>query len=147
MRQRAGTLVLVLVLSVTLSAVGHTQDKKQAAEGGAKPISFYRQVRPILQRHCSGCHFPAKQGGKLMLTSYADFKKGGENGATFVAGKPDESLLLDYISGDDPAMPLGADPLAPQQVDLISRWIGQGAKDDTPPAEPGKPAPVITFST
>ncbi|MDP7276275.1 MAG: c-type cytochrome domain-containing protein [Planctomycetaceae bacterium] len=105
-------------------------DKKSTAD--EKPVSFYRQVRPVLQRHCSGCHFAAKQGGRLMLTSYAQFKKGGENGASFVPGKPDDSLLIDYIAGDEPAMPLEADPLTPRQVSLISRWIAQGAKDDTP---------------
>ncbi|MEE3285089.1 MAG: c-type cytochrome domain-containing protein, partial [Planctomycetota bacterium] len=127
-------IVLVLALVVQIGSNGWAQDKAdKTAEGDAKPVSFYRQVRPVLQRHCSGCHFAAKKGGKLLLTSYADFKKGGENGATFTAGKPGESLVVEYISGDDPAMPLGADPLDPQQIELISRWISQGAKDDTPP--------------
>ena len=127
---------VVLVSAVALFPLnGRAQDAAdKTAEGDAKPVSFYRQVRPILQRHCSGCHFPAKKSGKLLLTSYADFKKGGENGVTFVSGKPTESLILDYISGDDPAMPLGADPLDPRQIDVISRWIKQGGQDDTPPA-------------
>jgi len=127
---------VVLVSAVALFPLnGRAQDAAdKTAEGDAKPVSFYRQVRPILQRHCSGCHFPAKKSGKLLLTSYADFKKGGENGVTFVSGKPTESLVLDYISGDDPAMPLEADPLDPRQIDVISRWIKQGGKDDTPPA-------------
>ena len=34
------------------------------------PVSFYRQVRPLLQRTCSGCHQPAKASGKLLLTNY-----------------------------------------------------------------------------
>ena len=127
-------IVLVLAVMVQLGSNGWAQDKAdKTAEGDAKPVSFYRQVRPVLQRHCSGCHFAAKKGGKLLLTSYADFSKGGENGAAFTAGKPGESLVVEYISGDDPAMPLGADPLDPQQIELISTWISQGAKDDTPP--------------
>jgi WD40 repeat protein len=98
----------------------------------AGPVSFYRQVRPILQRHCSGCHQPAKPGGKLVLTSYADFKKGGEGGASFEAGQPDESLILDYITGDEPLMPQNADPLPAHEIELIARWIEEGAQDDTP---------------
>lgn len=97
-----------------------------------KPVSYYRQVRPLLQRHCSGCHQPAKAGGKLILTSVEDFLKGGENGAGFVAGKPDDSLILSYIVGSPPEMPRGADPLTETQVALIKDWIAQGAKDDTP---------------
>lgn len=96
------------------------------------PVSYYRQVRPILQRHCSGCHQPAKAGGKLDLTSFEDFRKGGENGAGFVVGKPDESVIVQYISGEKPEMPRAADPLKPEQIAVIRRWIEQGAKDDTP---------------
>ena len=106
-------------------------DQKGAAKQTG-PVSYYRQVRPILQRSCSGCHQPAKQGGKLLLTSYDGFKAGGENGPAFVAGKPDESLVVQYISGPKPEMPKNGEPLKPLQVELISKWIGQGAKDDTP---------------
>lgn len=117
-------------------------------------VSFYRQVRPILQRHCSGCHQPAKQGGKLQVTAFELFQKGGENGASFVPGKPDDSLIVQYISGEKPEMPLNADPLSKVQVDLIRNWIAQGATDDTPASarddvSAAKPpvytaAPVIT---
>lgn len=125
-------LKVVLLTMCLLSTSALAQEKKDKPSD-EKPISFYRQVRPVLQRHCSGCHFPAKQSGKLMLTSFSAFKKGGENGAAFMPGQPEKSLIVEYVSGDDPAMPLGADPLDPQQIDLISRWIAQGAKDDTPP--------------
>ncbi len=103
-----------------------------AAQDTEKPVSYYRQVRPILQRHCSGCHQPAKAGGKLLLTSHAEFLAGGENGPGFAAGKPDDSLVLSYISGEKPQMPLNGDPLKKEQVALIENWIAQGAKDDSP---------------
>jgi len=34
-------------------------------------VSFYRDIRPIFQTHCHGCHQPAKQGGDYVMTSYA----------------------------------------------------------------------------
>jgi WD40 repeat protein/mono/diheme cytochrome c family protein len=117
-------LHLVLSLIIALAPTASADD--------AAPVSYYRQVRPQLQRHCSGCHQPAKDGGKLVITSFADFQKGGESGATFVPGKPDDSLLVQYISGEKPEMPRGADPLKPEVVALIRAWIEQGAKDDTP---------------
>ena len=95
-------------------------------------VSFYREVRPILQRRCSGCHSPAKKGGGLVLTSFEDFRVGGEGGESFVAGKPEESLIMDYISGDDPEMPRNDSPLSPGQLETIASWIRQGAKNDTP---------------
>lgn len=105
-----------------------------AADEGAvePPVSFYRQVRPILQRHCAGCHQPAKAGGKLVVTSYGSTKAGGEQGPGFEPGKPDESLLVELISGEKPEMPRNAPPLSPGQVSLISRWIVEGGHDDTP---------------
>lgn len=108
-----------------------TAEEANPAEKPA-PVSFYRQVRPILQRNCTGCHQPAKDGGKLVLTSYEGFQKGGENGAGFTAGKPDESLVLDYITGEKPLMPRNADPLKAKEIELIQLWILQGATDDTP---------------
>src|SRR5262245_20408535 len=121
----------VLGLAV-LSWIGRNSqaaDEKPAATG---PFSFYRQVRPLLQRNCTGCHQPAKAGGKLVLTSYAGTKAGGEQGVGFEAGKPDDSLLIEFISGEKPAMPKNAPPLTKDQVAVISRWISDGAKDDTP---------------
>jgi WD40 repeat protein len=96
------------------------------------PVSYYRQVRPILQRSCSGCHQPAKKGGGLQLTSYEELKHGGESGAGFTPGKPDESPVVQYISGDKPEMPKSGDKLKPVQVELIRQWVAQGGKDDTP---------------
>ena len=111
---------------------GWSQEEQQEESAKPEPVSFYRQIRPILQRRCSGCHQPAKLGGELLLISYEGFQKGGESGATFEPGKPDESLLIDYISGDEPKMPKNQDPLKPEQVELIARWISEGAQDDTP---------------
>ncbi|MBA3312275.1 MAG: hypothetical protein M3552_01890 [Planctomycetota bacterium] len=125
-----------IFVCVSITAVGlltlpaFSQDEGDAAP--AEPVSFYRQVRPILQRQCAGCHQPAKQGGKLVLTSYDDLKKGGENGVSFEAGDADSSNLIAYISGEDPEMPKNADPLPAEDVALIARWVKEGAKDDTP---------------
>ena len=124
---RAGIFVVSL-----MAVLAGLADAQEAAP--ARPISFYRQVRPILQRHCSGCHQPAKQGGSLQLISYDLFKKGGETGPSFVVGNPDESNIVKQISGAKPEMPLNSDPLTPKQVGTIRDWIAQGAVDDTPAA-------------
>lgn len=103
-------------------------------EPAAAPVSFHRQVMPILQRHCQGCHQPAKAQGKLDLTAFEAMSKGGQNGAMWEAGKPEESLLIDQISGEKPLMPPNAPALAAGDVELIRRWIAEGARDDTPTA-------------
>lgn len=103
----------------------------------AAKVSYYREVRPILQEHCQGCHQPAKPMGGLVMTSFEAIKKGGESQEpAFVAGKPDESSLVNQITSQDgqpPAMPKDKPALAASQVELIRRWISEGAADDTPP--------------
>ena len=124
---------LLLGLTICCSSLASVVVGEEAAPA-AKPISFYRQVRPILQRHCSGCHQPAKLGGNLQLISYDLFKKGGDGGPSFVPGKPDESLIVQQISGEKPEMPLNSDPLSGKQIETIRTWIAQGGTDDTPAA-------------
>lgn len=128
-------MLLPQFLAVTASAI--LLSSPAVADGppaAQPPVSYYREVRPILQRHCSGCHQPARAGGKLVLTSFEDLQRGGAQGAPLVAGKAAESLLVEYITDDPPLMPLDADPLTPAQIAIIERWINEGARNDTPAA-------------
>ncbi len=77
------------------------------------PVSFDREVRPVVERRCAGCHQPFKNYTGLQ--------------AAVTSGR-----LVPFISGDKPRMPKAGGPLAPAEVALISRWVEQGAKDDTP---------------
>jgi DNA-binding beta-propeller fold protein YncE len=121
-------------LAVVLSLAFAAHDGVAAAQTAPKPVSFHADVRPILQRKCQGCHQPAKPNGKLMLTTFENLLKGGEGGPAIEPGKPDDSILVEQITGDPPAMPQNAPPLSAKEVELIKRWITEGAKDDTPPA-------------
>ncbi len=110
-----------------------------AADSGPKagePVSYWKHVRPILQAACHGCHQPAKAKGGFVMTDFAALLKGGEDdGAAVVSGNPAESSLLKNITpGSDgkAEMPKKADPLKAGEIELISRWIAEGAKNDTP---------------
>ncbi len=134
-----GAAVLVVVLSV------------QAGAEEAQPVSYFKQIVPILNASCAGCHKPDKTKGDLDLTAHALTLKGGKHGKTVVPGKPQESELYKQISGDPPDMPDEGDPLKKEEIELIRQWIVQGAKDDTPqtveaPVEPPvyPVPPVIT---
>ncbi|HEX3147999.1 MAG TPA: c-type cytochrome domain-containing protein [Gemmataceae bacterium] len=107
---------------------------KDAPSPGAK-ISYYKDVRPIFQQHCQGCHQPAKPGGGFVMTSFPDlFRAGDSDMPGVVAGKPQDSLLvklLHEVKGRA-QMPKGKDPLPEPQIKLIADWVAQGAADDTP---------------
>jgi tricorn protease-like protein len=103
-----------------------------AADGAEKPVSYYQDILPIFKRSCTGCHHAGKLKGELDMTSYQTFKKGGKHGPGFVAGQPKESIVIEEISGDEPSMPKEGDPLSAAEVAMMTRWIADGAKDDTP---------------
>jgi len=117
--------LLTAVIGGFISAEGQT----------AEPVSYYKQIQPILQRTCQGCHQPAQPNGELVLTSFEAFQKGGMKGEIFTPGNPDDSLVIEYISGDEPLMPKEGKPLTAEEVELFRRWIASGAINDTPPPE------------
>lgn len=100
----------------------------------AADSSYFRDVRPILQRQCQGCHQPGSASSGLDLTTFEGFSKGGKHGPAFKAGAAADSVVLKYVKGEaQPAMPLGGTALSKDQIDAIAAWITAGAKDDTPP--------------
>lgn len=97
----------------------------------AVPVSYQREIAPLFRANCVGCHRASKQKGGLDLSSPMSIAKGGKHGAIFTPGKPDGSRLMRDISGDEPAMPEGDEPLSAHDVELIRRWIAEGAVDDS----------------
>jgi WD40 repeat protein/mono/diheme cytochrome c family protein len=100
-----------------------------------KPVSFMDHVAPILKENCFACHDAKKRKGKLDLTTFERLLKGGDQGETVTAGKPEESNLFLFMSGkEEPAMPpKEAGGLLPKdKVAVVERWIKEGAKYDGP---------------
>ncbi len=104
------------------------KDQTSAAPAGG--VSFFRDIQPILETKCFDCHRGAKVQGGLRLDSLAEARKGGESyGPAVVPGQPDKSALLARIRSSDPdeAMPPKGERIAPQQIELVARWIREGA--------------------
>ncbi len=96
--------------------------------GAASDDTFFQQqVAPVFEQHCVSCHSGAKPKGGFSLTTAKAALAGGESGGDVVPGKPDESQLLDFISGDKPAMPKSGLRLKAEQVTAIRQWIAAGA--------------------
>lgn len=110
--------------------------EKPAADALPETVSYYKDVRPLLQANCQGCHQPAKSKSDYIMTEVAGLIAGGENGVAIVPGKIAESHLLELIvtqPGEKrPEMPPKEEPLTEYEVKLVTKWIEQGAKDDTP---------------
>jgi WD40 repeat protein len=98
--------------------------------------SFEKDIFPILRENCAGCHSQAekKAKGGLSLDTREQMLKGGKEGAFYIPGKPEESQLVEMISGPEPEMPKKQPPLPPAQVKLIHDWVAAGAVIDAWPA-------------
>lgn len=95
-------------------------------------VSFHGEVWPILRANCVACHKPGKAKGGLDLTSHASLLRGGDGGQMIKSGDAVGSRLIETICGDEPEMPKDSEPLLPDEVELISRWVAQGAIVDAP---------------
>jgi WD40 repeat protein len=100
------------------------------ASGELPDVRFKEQVAPILVQRCLGCHGPKKASAHFRLDTFARLMVDSDSGKTIEPGKPDESLFLDLIVQDEPKgrMPRDADPLPKAEVEILRRWIEQGAK-------------------
>ncbi len=93
----------------------------------AKPsVDFESQIAPMLAEHCVRCHSPGNRKGDVSLATVDDLREND-----FVtAGSAEESYLIELVtaSGDQPpAMPKDAAPLGDAEVELLRRWIDEGA--------------------
>lgn len=122
---------------------GAGSSRKGAAsdDGGLK---FSKDIAPILQANCAGCHGGAKPKGELNLTTFNKMVAGGQDGKVIVPGKPDESLMIELL--ENGKMPQGNNnTLSDAAIAKIRDWVKAGARLDAgidPDADLKKYAPT-----
>ncbi len=154
MKRASSRLALALAATFVFS---HLPLSGAESTGTPEAVSFHRQIRPLLQARCAGCHQPAKDKGGYVVTEFSRLLTAGDSGEPPVLpGNPDGSHLVAQITPVDgkAEMPRNEEPLGEAEIDLIRRWIAEGARDDTPPSrirafDPANPPrysspPVIT---
>ena len=151
---RSLTTVLVVALAVPPVAA---QEKNPAKKPEPikvvklerkEPVTFEKDIEPILVNKCIYCHSGAVKEGKFDMGTYDALMKGGKRGPAILPGKPEQSLLVQLAGRTkDPVMPpVDEDSeLTPEELALIKLWIEQGAKG---PAGAGagvtRPVPKLT---
>ena len=91
----------------------------------APKIDFGKDVQPIFRQNCVPCHGPAQQSSGMRLDRKSVVL--GRRGV--VPGSSENSFLFHRISGNQYGTqmpPTGA--LRPEQIEIIKRWIDQGAE-------------------
>lgn len=113
----------------------------------APPVNFTRDIRPLLADACFACHGPddkQRMAGLRFDTREGAFAKAG----VIVPGNAAASRLIQRLTAEDadlrmPPAHTGR-ALTAAQIDLLRRWIDEGAKWEThwaylPPERPELP--------
>lgn len=111
-------------------------------EANADPVSYSREVTPILERSCVACHQPSKLKGGLDVTTFKAIGAGGKHGPVLVARAATTSRMISQVKGPKPEMPPEGKPLTEAEIGVLERWISEGAVDDTPVASARTSAPI-----
>src|SRR5687767_13263965 len=137
-----------MALLVSVSAGGFA-----AGETGESNLSeaeqfFLAKVRPLLSSRCFSCHASEKAEGGLRLDSREAMLDGGDSGPALVPEDPESSLVLLAVQGAHEGLEMPPkDKLAARDVDVLERWIKDGAPWPSVSSAAGDPAggPVETI--
>jgi hypothetical protein len=117
----------------------------RATEDDPTGVAFFeRKIRPMLVKECYACHSARSKTlkGGLRVDTSEGLRKGGDSGPAIVAGKPEESLLLDALRHEGIEMP-PTGKLPDSVIGDFERWVKIGAPD--PRRE--RPAPQHAWET
>ncbi|MBI85156.1 MAG: hypothetical protein CMJ81_18330 [Planctomycetaceae bacterium] len=99
-----------------------------------EPLDFQRDIRPILSEHCLQCHGPdeeVRQDDLRLDLRESAMSEGNSGQFAIVPGNADSSELLRRVVTNDPELvmppPDENNPLSPEQVVLLRKWINEGA--------------------
>ena len=119
---------------VIFSAAAITFAASKEKPGVAKPIDFNRDIRPILSDNCFACHGPDEKGRKarLRLDTKEDAFKPAKSGDHAIVPKDlkNSQLVARITSKDEDELmppPKSGKKLSAAQIDLLKRWIQDGA--------------------
>jgi mono/diheme cytochrome c family protein len=135
MRQWSRVALILLIAFLT--------DDGVAAEPAPESLTFERDIRPILRAHCFDCHGATDEKEASLDLRLVRFQTtGGDSGAAIAPGDPENSLLLTRIRAGE--MPPSGDKVPPKEIEIIARWIAEGAKTARPEPESIAPGLGIT---
>jgi uncharacterized protein DUF1553/uncharacterized protein DUF1549/concanavalin A-like lectin/glucanase superfamily protein/cytochrome c len=146
--RRAGVASALVLLSGLGGAAARVALVSAQGQTPPTPISFNREILPILANNCFACHGPDEKKRETKFhfdTQEGMFLKKG----VIEPGNASESLLVEKITDPNPKdrmpPPESGHSLTEKQIDLLRRWIDEGAKWDThwayvPPTRPDLPS-------
>ncbi len=119
---------LVCAVCINAGAKLTTAQIAQLPPPANHPVSFSRDIKPILEKSCVQCHGHGRNKGDFQIDSRESLLHGGASGPAVVPGHSAESLLIELVMGFDPEelMPKKGTKLTGEQIGLLRAWIDQG---------------------
>jgi hypothetical protein len=124
-------LIFCLLLALSRPLLGPAA----SAEEALPSVSFTNDIAPLLVQKCLSCHGPEKNKGDFRLHTFEGLMRpGSSRGASIVPGQPAASKVYQLLiaQDEDDRMPQKDEPLSPDQIARLKRWIAEGARFDGP---------------
>src|SRR3989442_958063 len=97
------SILACLLLGGSCALARITQEQaKTLPPAAAHPISFSKEIKPIIEASCIKCHGRGRDKGGFQMDTRETFMKGGDSGPAVVIGKSAESHLIELVAGLDP---------------------------------------------
>ncbi len=96
-----------------------------------KAVDFTTEVKPIINKNCITCHGGVRQkAGFSLLFREEALAKTKSGKFAIIPGDPDHSEMIRRITLEDPEdrMPYRHEPLSKKDIDILRRWINEGAR-------------------
>src|SRR4051795_6950772 len=111
-------------LALSIAIVAATSVAASAQQQSAAPVTFSKDVAPILQKACQNCHRPGAIAPMSLMT-YQDARPWARSIKQKVASREMPPWYIDRHVGiskfkDDPS-------LSDEEIAVITRWVDQGA--------------------
>lgn len=102
------------------------------AQNDSGKITFDDHIQPILLRRCSSCHNNDRTEADFNVTNFIDLMQGGGSGGVIEPFAADDSYLIGLVTHEDsPEMPPSGNKIPASEIDLLKRWVDQGALENS----------------
>lgn len=115
---------------ISAMAIGLLFCHSSLTSGANAVIDFDRDIRPLLNDHCAGCHGGVKKkGGFSVISRELLLAPTKSDEPAVIPGKAGDSEMIYLLTADDPdeRMPPKKPPLTARQIKLLTQWIDSGA--------------------
>lgn len=123
------TLVVWVLAFVAVSC--QNKEGQEVAGTNLGQVDFNLHVRPIINNKCIFCHGGVKKSSNLSFLFREEALMVNKSGKrAIIPGDAANSEMIIRVNSNDPEerMPLDHEPLSAEEIEILTKWIDQGAE-------------------